>query len=183
MLKLSHHKGGALTPGTPKLLLSFLLFPPYSSLHLSFHTHLKTHFYVCSYRKIYYLIVWATSRHPLPVVLLPSLLSKFWEYFVRNNLTLGRILASVAHMKTSLLVRWIRVFLPMQQPRVRPLVLEDPTCCRATKLVHTTTEPCSRTHGLQPLKPAHPRGWAPREKPPQWEAHTPQRRLTLTHCN
>jgi len=167
----------------PKHLLSFWLFPPYLSLHLSFHSHLKIHFYVCLYRKIYYLIVWPTSRHSFPMVLLPSLLSKFWDYFVRNKLTLNRILASAANMRTSLLVQCVRVCLPMKRTWVRPLVREDATCFRATNLAHTAAEPCSRAHGLQPLKPACPRGWAPQEKPPQQDTSTLQQRLTLAHRN
>ena len=42
-----------------------------------------------------------------------------------------------AHMKclyqTSLVVEWIRIYLPMQGTWVRSLVLKDSTCCRATK--------------------------------------------------
>ena len=35
----------------------------------------------------------------------------------------------------SLAVQWLRIRLPMQGTRVRSLVREDPTCCRATKPV------------------------------------------------
>ena len=35
----------------------------------------------------------------------------------------------------SLVARWLRICLPMQGKRVRALVREDPTCCRATKPV------------------------------------------------
>ena len=38
-------------------------------------------------------------------------------------------------MGTSLVVLWLRIHLPMQGTRVRALVWEDPTCCRATKPV------------------------------------------------
>ena len=34
---------------------------------------------------------------------------------------------------TSLVVRWLRILLPMQGTQVRSLIREDPTCCRATK--------------------------------------------------
>ena len=34
---------------------------------------------------------------------------------------------------TSLVVQWLRICLPIQGTRVRPLVREDPTCRRATK--------------------------------------------------
>ena len=36
---------------------------------------------------------------------------------------------------TSLVVQWLRIYLPMQGTRVRALVREDPTCCGATKPV------------------------------------------------
>ena len=36
-------------------------------------------------------------------------------------------------MRTSLVVQWLRIRLPMQGTRVRALVWEDPTCRRATK--------------------------------------------------
>ena len=35
----------------------------------------------------------------------------------------------------SLVVQWLRIHLPMQETWVRALVLEDPTCRRATKPV------------------------------------------------
>ena len=37
---------------------------------------------------------------------------------------------------TSLVAQWLRIHLPMQGTRVRSLVREDPTYCRATKPVH-----------------------------------------------
>ena len=36
---------------------------------------------------------------------------------------------------TSLVAQWLSIHLPMQGTRVRSLVREDPTCCRATKPV------------------------------------------------
>ncbi|XP_054936627.1 phosphatidylserine decarboxylase proenzyme, mitochondrial-like isoform X1 [Physeter macrocephalus] len=39
------------------------------------------------------------------------------------------------HAGTPLLAQWLRIRLPMQGTRVRPLVWEDPTCRRATKPV------------------------------------------------
>ncbi|KAJ8775825.1 hypothetical protein J1605_016052 [Eschrichtius robustus] len=38
--------------------------------------------------------------------------------------------------RASLVAQWIRICLPMQGTRVRALVLEDPTCRRATKPMH-----------------------------------------------
>ena len=83
---------------------------------------------------------------------------------------------------TSLVAQWLRIHLPMQGTWVWALVREDPTCCRATKPVCNNywacvLEPMSHNywaHVLQLLKPA-PRARAlQQEKPPQWEAHTPQ---------
>ena len=39
-------------------------------------------------------------------------------------------------LQASLVAQWLRIRLPMQGTRVRALVQEDPTCCRATKPVH-----------------------------------------------
>ena len=60
----------------------------------------------------------------------------------------------------------------MQGTRVQALVQKDPTCCGATKPLR---------HNYW----AHmPRARAPQhEKPPQWEARAPQRRVTPTRCN
>ena len=44
-------------------------------------------------------------------------------------------------LETSLVAQWLRIRLPTQGTRIQALVREDPTCRRATKPVHTTTEP------------------------------------------
>ena len=49
--------------------------------------------------------------------------------------------------RTSLVVQWLRVRLPMQRTRVQSLVQKDSTPCGATKPVH----PCSRVHALHLL--------------------------------
>ena len=33
------------------------------------------------------------------------------------------------------MVQWIRIHLPMQETQVQTLIWEDPTCCRASKLM------------------------------------------------
>ena len=38
--------------------------------------------------------------------------------------------------RTSLVVRWLRIRLPMLGTQVRSLIWEDPTCRRATKPIH-----------------------------------------------
>ena len=65
--------------------------------------------------------------------------------------------AIVLSFWTSLVAQWIRI-LPMQGTGVWSLVWEDLTCHRATKPEHHNYW----TYALQ------------QEKPPQWEAHTPQ---------
>ena len=80
----------------------------------------------------------------------------------------------------------------MQGTRVRALLREDPTCHGATKLVRQNYWACT-------LEPASDNYWSPRatatedhvprvraqqqEKPPQWEARTPQRRVAPTRPN
>ena len=55
---------------------------------------------------------------------------------------------------TSLVVHWIRIYLPLQGTRVQFLVWEDPTWCGHLSLSVTTTEPTqSRAHTLQQEKP------------------------------
>ena len=123
------------------------------------------------------------------------------------------LLASkVHHERTSLVTQWLRIHLPMQETWVWSLVWEDPTCHRATKPMHHNYWACNLepvNHNYwdrvpQLLKPMCPRAHVPQllslcaattearmprahalqqEKPLQWEASTPQRRVALTHCN
>ena len=95
--------------------------------------------------------------------------------------------------RASLVAQWLRIRLPMQGTRVRALVWEDPTCRGATRPVHhnywaCALEPISHNysaHEPQLLSPCAtttearaPRARAlPQEKPPQWDAHTLQRRV------
>ena len=85
----------------------------------------------------------------------------------------------------------------MQGTWVRALVHEDPTCRRATKPMHHNAHAPqllslrSRAHEPQLLSPCTttnearvPRACAPQqEKPPQWEAHTLQRKVAPAHRN
>ena len=85
---------------------------------------------------------------------------------------------------TSLVVQWLRIRLPMQRTRVRALVREDPTCRRATKPVCHRYWACA----LEPASHNYwawvPRACAPQqEKPPQWEARTPQLGVAPAHRN
>ena len=80
----------------------------------------------------------------------------------------------------------------MQGKQVRALVWEDPTCRGATK-------PMRRNYWACALKPASHNYWSPRattteartprdrapqqEKPLQWEARAPQRRVAPAHRN
>ena len=96
---------------------------------------------------------------------------------------------------TSLVAQWLRICLPMQGTRVWALVWEDPTCCGATKPVRHNYWACA-------LEPASHNYWAhvpqllkltrlyiacapqvQKEKPPQWEVRTLQRRVAPARCN
>ena len=45
-------------------------------------------------------------------------------------------LNSKRHTWASLAVQWLRIYLPMQTTQVQSLVLEDSTCCGATKTMY-----------------------------------------------
>ena len=71
---------------------------------------------------------------------------------------------------TSLVVQWLRMHLPMHRPGVWSLQ-ENPTCHGATKPVSYNYWACMP----QLPKPVGPRAHdLQKEKPPEWEAHTPQ---------
>ena len=69
----------------------------------------------------------------------------------------------------------------MQGTRVQALVREDPTCRGATKPVHHdywARKPQLLSPRATTTEARVPRAHAPQqEKPPQWEAHAPQRRV------
>ena len=101
--------------------------------------------------------------------------------------------------RASLVAQWLRIRLPMQGTRVRALVQEDPIRGRATKPVCHNCWACALeaashnywAHVPQLLSPhattteaRAPRARAPQqEKPPQWEARTPQQRVDPASCN
>ena len=79
----------------------------------------------------------------------------------------------------SLVVQWLRICLPMQETWVPPLVRKDLTCHRATMPMHYnywawTLEAVRHSFWSLPYRVC-----APQEKPPQWEACTPQQRIAL----
>ena len=72
----------------------------------------------------------------------------------------------------SLVVQWLRIYLPMQGTWVHSLVQEDPMCHKATKPVH---------HNYQAQAP---RACPPQQKKSlQWEAHVPQWRVVPARRN
>ena len=114
--------------------------------------------------------------------------------------------------RTSLVVQWLRIHLPVQGTWVWSLIREDPTCRGAAKPERhnywaCALEPASHNYGAhvpQLLKPAGssarvpqllspraattearaPRAHAPQqEKPLQWEACAPQRRVAPARHN
>ena len=83
-----------------------------------------------------------------------------------------RVFISEMKTWTSLMVQWLRIYLPMQGTQVRSLVLEDSSCCGTKKSMS-----CNYwAHTPQQLKPSHARDCAPQqEKPLQWNPHTTTR--------
>ena len=101
----------------------------------------------------------------------PSLLDvnnvESWEKIFANKATNRRLISKIykRFMKLDInktgLPWWLhgqRIHLPMQKTQVRSLVWEHSTCCRATKPMG---------HNYWARAPQQ-------EKPPQWEAGTPQ---------
>ena len=122
------------------------------------------------------------------------------SYMVRENSKGGWKMYSLAVepglnknsiTRTSLVVQWLRIHLPMQGTWVWALVWEDPTCCGATKPMRHNLSLRSRACKPQLLRPCAttPEAWAPRaralqqEKPPQWEPCAPQGRVAPAHSN
>ena len=83
-----------------------------------------------------------------------------------------------------LVAQWLRIHLPMQGTRVRALVREDPTCCWATNTPQLLSL-CSRACKPQLLSPhaTTTEACPQQEKPLQWEARTPHRRVAPARCN
>ena len=72
----------------------------------------------------------------------------------------------------SLVAQWLRICLPMQGTQVQAVVQGDPTC-------HGATKPVGHNYWARA-----PRARAPQqEKPPRWEARTPQRRVDPARHN
>ena len=106
---------------------------------------------------------------------------------ITNRTTLQEIWKE-AMQRTSLMVQWIRICLLMQDTRVRSLLQEYHTCCRATKPMLRLFEPaCSRAHDPQLLSlraamtefSMH-RACAPQARAPR-EAHALQWRAASAH--
>ena len=74
------------------------------------------------------------------------------KHIIRTNKQVqkGYRTKSQSIYRTSLVVQWLRICLPMQKTWVWSLLWKDSTCWRATEPVHTTTDlelqsPCSAT--------------------------------------
>ena len=88
--------------------------------------------------------------------------------------------------RTSLVVQWIRICLPMQGTRLRSLVQEDSICHRATNPVCHSSGLSSRVHKPQLLRPCAltteacaPTAYALQQEKPPESTHSPQ--LVSTH--
>ena len=98
-------------------------------------------------------------------------------------------LSKESHRGTYLAAQWLRIRLPMQGTQVRSLVLEDPTCCRATKrmchnywahmpqlLKPARLEPCSATGEATAVRSPHTTTKSSPRSPQLETAHTQQQR-------
>ena len=74
------------------------------------------------------------------------------------------------------MVQWLRMCLSVQGTWVWPLVQEDSTCQGATQLM------CHKYWSLRAARTEAyvPRACTPQEKPPRWDACTPQRKVAPT---
>ena len=149
---------------------------------------------------IYYTILYKGLEHPwfwylwgswnqfLPTVWVLSLARKLklreakWPSQVLNW---GPVVFFKTHERTSLVAQWLRISLPVRGTRVRALVREDPTCRRTTKPVrHNYRAWASKAREPQLLKPTRLEPvLLQQEKPPQWEARAPQRRVAPARRN
>ena len=89
---------------------------------------------------------------------------------------------------TSLVVQRLRIHLPMQGTRDRALVRKSRGATKPVRHNYwaCTLEPMSHNywaHKPQLLKPAHLQPVLCNEKPPQWEARVPQRRVAPARRN
>ena len=101
-----------------------------------------------------------------------------------KHIHLTLIIHKASPSGTSLVAQWLRICLPMQGTRVRALVREDPTCCGTTKPVHHNYWACALESVSHNYWAREPRARAPQqEKPPQQEAHAPQRKVALAGRN
>ena len=104
----------------------------------------------------------ATHTEGIPVAIVLNLSLTYLIYFQLEN-----------KEGTSLVAQWLWIHLSVQETRLRALVWEDPTGCRATKPVsHNCWAPVP-----QLLKPAHLEPvLCNKDKPLQWEACALQQR-------
>ena len=86
------------------------------------------------------------------------------------------ILGEKLYGRTSPVVQWLRIHLPMQGTWVRALVWEDPTCHRATKPVHNNYWACA-------LEPVNHNYWAHVPQLLKPVPLEPVLRNKRSHCN
>ena len=72
-------------------------------------------------------------------------------------------------IRTSLVAKWIRIYLPMQKTQVQSLVGEDPTCPGTTKPVSHNYRACALEPGTATTEPTDLDCAPQQEKPLKWE--------------
>ena len=116
-----------------------------------------------------------------PIYVISLWLSTKVTHNIYSNTFTSRntIVQSVLFLRDSLVAWWLRIRLPMQGTWVPALVWEDLTCRGATKPVNHNYWACALELTRHNYWARAPRAHAPQqEKPPQWEARAPQRKVT-----
>ena len=118
--------------------------------------------------------------------------SAWWHVKRRSALLIIRekYKSKLQWVRTSLVVQWVRIHLPVEGTWIQSLIREDSSCLRTSKPMrhnYWTWALGRKSHNcwapeLELLKHVPSRAHAPKqEEPPQREAHTTQQRVAPAH--